>query len=59
MWSARAPSLAKAAYLAKMPHAVVLRSTAGAIRILVTNADVTRLRDDRSSRTTEATVKSA
>ena len=25
-----------------MPHAVVLRSTAGAIRILVTNADVVR-----------------
>lgn len=32
----------KAAFLAKMPHAVVLRSAAGAIRILVTSADVTR-----------------
>ncbi|CAK8997192.1 unnamed protein product, partial [Durusdinium trenchii] len=31
-----------AAFLAKMPHAVILRSTAGSIRILVTNADVTR-----------------
>eukprot|EP00435_Cladocopium_sp_Y103_P040164 s652_g10.t2 len=31
-----------AAFLAKMPHAVVLRSAAGAIRILVTSADVTR-----------------
>eukprot|EP00439_Symbiodinium_sp_Y106_P032618 s3035_g3.t3 len=31
-----------ASYLATMPHAVVLRSTAGAIRILVTNADVVR-----------------
>lgn len=32
----------KAAFLAKMPHAVVLRSAAGAIRILVTSADFTR-----------------
>ncbi|CAJ1330597.1 unnamed protein product [Effrenium voratum] len=36
----RAADLAN--FLAKMPHAVVLRSTAGAIRILVTNAEVTR-----------------
>eukprot|EP00438_Fugacium_kawagutii_P009558 Skav231888 [mRNA] locus=scaffold708:140597:148943:- [translate_table: standard] len=31
-----------AAFLAKMPHAVILRSAAGAIRILITSADVVR-----------------
>ena len=32
----------KAKFLAKMPHAVILRSASGAIRILVTSADVKR-----------------
>lgn len=34
----------KAKFLAKMPHAVILRSASGAIRILVTSADVKRPR---------------